>query len=711
MKTQRTLSVAIVAAIGLWLIWPAGLAPAALYDDFETNHTGPGDTNGISGALWTVTNNAWKRSTVAPGGQTAPANGAQGTAWAQSFVTGDGDTGTLTSNSFTLDGNLLRMKLTGFGGNGLGDFNFAVANTKMGVMNVKWELFRTSDNKLLSQGTGPFQNGLFKEFSVDTSDYVGEDAYLKLTDNATGAYGWMGIDHVRTDSRADTSVFTLEIGDDQGDWSLSAGSSFDYSAVLNVHSPHRHPYEGGEYLRSHDPLAGTAKSPDFTITRNKLEFYSAGFGPADPGAGTNLIKLYRASDDALLHTWGDDEALGGDGWAAHRYDVTALAGQNVYLVLEDNIAGGYGWVGIDDVRLTGTHDDFETNHTGAGDTNGISGALWTVTNNGWKRSTTAPGGQTAPANGAEGTAWAQSFVTGDGDTGTLTSTPIHLDGNLLRMKLTAFGGNDYGEQRFSLSDSKMSAMNCKWELFRASDDKVLSQGTGPFQDGVFKEFTIDVSDYAGQDVYLKVTDNDIRAYGWMGIDYVRTDSRDATSVFTLEVGDDQTHWVRTGSFDYYALLQWPADLTDRHPREGGEFLRSGDTSIGTATSPDFLVTRETLEFYTAGFGELDHSGATNRIELYRASDDQLLHTWGDDEVLGGDAFAAQSLDVSAWALRNVYLVLEDNIDGGWGWVGIDDIRLTGANMIPEPATITLLGLGLAGLVLCRLGRRRRRRGE
>lgn len=322
---------------------------AFVLDDFED-----GDLAG-----WTVTGTAWEngpQNGYSGPNQYGTASGQEGLRWVDSWPddgsNNDGRTGTMTSPAFTLDENTLRMKMSGFGGNGNGPGGDFGANTQIANMTNTWELRRTSDNALLVRGTAPFRDPQFVEVLVDTGGYVGTEVQLVLKDNATGGYGWFGVDYIRTENRDVTSLLTMEIGADQGAWALSAGSSFAYHAVLNNTSD-RHAREGGEFLRSRDSGVGTARSPDFVITRATLEFFTAGFGAMDPASPGNRIYLKDAQTDAVLMTFGDDEALGGDNWWGHAVDVSPYGNQQVYLELDDVVNGGYGWVGIDDVRLSG----------------------------------------------------------------------------------------------------------------------------------------------------------------------------------------------------------------------------------------------------------------------------------------------------------------------------------------------------------------------
>jgi len=340
------------------------------------------------------------------------------------------------------------------------------------------------------------------------------------------------------------------------------------------------------------------------------------------------------------------------------------------------------------------------------------------------------------------------LVSGLNSTGTATSPNFTIDANTLQFMVGGQGKDAESATPWNIGGifdtMTMAQMSQTWRLVRVSDSAVLSQGTGPFRDtsnsggiqgtngflsvgGTLETpYMVDTGRYIGETVRLELIDTlgTTTTTGgtptggiWFGMDFVRTADRtiDSTSVLTVEL-PEQSGWTFTGNaFQFCAGVgpefatssNPPGDVNFTAPREGGEFVRSFGGRSGTARSPNFVLTRETLRAETMGFGALAPGGGgnsrvgTTHIYLKDASTNATLHEFG---WLGGDSWASQSVDVTAWAGQSVYILLDDPDTDGW-WAGIDDVRLTGDVTIPEPATVALLSLGSVALLRRRKARR------
>ncbi|WP_062514554.1 GH32 C-terminal domain-containing protein [Halobacillus sp. KGW1] len=92
----------------------------------------------------------------------------------------DGQTGTIRSHTFTL------------GGNGNIDFLVSGGNN---IYDLYVALVREADGEELMKVSGGNQEG-YSRIKWDASDYVGEQVYIKVVDQATGGWGHISIDDV-----------------------------------------------------------------------------------------------------------------------------------------------------------------------------------------------------------------------------------------------------------------------------------------------------------------------------------------------------------------------------------------------------------------------------------------------------------------------------------------------------------------------------------
>jgi hypothetical protein len=325
-------------------------APGIPIYDFETNTVG-----------WALTG-GWLRSDAETNehnsyGLVFPVAGASGTA---------------VSDPFTINKQTIQFIVGGYGK----DANTATTPGSGGVkdemtmaqMLQTWELVSMSDYSVLSRGTAPFQDYFVNQggtsetpYMIDVSAYQGEVVQFVLAGNSTANH-WFGIDFIRGANRVveTTSRLTCELPE-QSTWTLGSDAYQFVAGVapefVSQSANATAPREGGEWLRSFGPQTGTARSREFKLTRQYLEAYTSGFGDNGGGTGNDRdgdtrIHLKRASDDAILMTFGH---LGGEQWTNHVYDVGAWSYESVYIFLDDYGTGSTDWNGIDDVRLTGEY--------------------------------------------------------------------------------------------------------------------------------------------------------------------------------------------------------------------------------------------------------------------------------------------------------------------------------------------------------------------
>jgi sucrose-6-phosphate hydrolase SacC (GH32 family) len=166
---RRLVPLLLLAALAL----PAEATEPILLADFE----------GPDYAGWTTTGAAFGAAPArgALPGQMA-VNGHLGEGLANSFLGGDGPTGTLTSPEFTLDRGLIHFLI---GGGGFPDKTFV-------------ELL--VDGRPVRTATGPNREASGSEFlrpaTWNVADLRGKSARIRIVDEATGGWGHINVDHV-----------------------------------------------------------------------------------------------------------------------------------------------------------------------------------------------------------------------------------------------------------------------------------------------------------------------------------------------------------------------------------------------------------------------------------------------------------------------------------------------------------------------------------
>ena len=250
----------------------------------------------------------------------------------------DAYTGTIESPDFTLNKSHIELKV---GGGQANDVWVAVHLASTGE-----ELYRTSGSR-----SEPLEDRI-----VDLSDYIGQDLFIRVVDNSTGGWGYIAVDHIReTDGpTAAPTAFSFETGD-LGEWTITSGSfgKIVSDRAFFITAPST-PYnkDGDYYLTTLDKLdggktdayTGTIQSPDFTLSKSHIELKVGGGQANDVWVAIHLAstgeELYRTSGSRSEPL--EDRIV----------DLSAYIGEDLYFLVVDNSANGWGYIAVDNLRQT-----------------------------------------------------------------------------------------------------------------------------------------------------------------------------------------------------------------------------------------------------------------------------------------------------------------------------------------------------------------------
>lgn len=134
-------------------------------------------------------------------------------------------------------------------------------------------------------------------------------------------------------------------------------------------------------------------------------------------------------------------------------------------------------------------------------------------------------------------------------------------------------------------------------------------------------------------------------------------------------------------------------------REGGVFIERFGQVVGGFT----IGQSYTLSWYVSNFGTDQNLGYTNPNQIEFLLSGVSAGT-GSMRALGQGWFAESVIFIATAASHDIAFQLGS---GNKSYMGIDGVALaaTGTDVVPEPATMTLLATGLAGMAAARRKKR------
>jgi sucrose-6-phosphate hydrolase SacC (GH32 family) len=275
-------------ALAAMLLCAPGAAGAAAVSSEVVN--GDFETGTLSG--WTTTGNTFQGAVTSETGYGwGCCFGQHGTYHAWGFKTAHDDaTGTLTSSVFRLAGGGRVSFLVG-GGDDLGRLYVAVV--------------RASDGAVLFKATGTGSEA-YRRVDWDGSAHAGEDLRIQAVDTATGGWGHINLDDVRTSTDAQTSAADSVIAD----WPFDEGRGASVRDIRGgVSDPIGYVFLNARYKPSTDPLWHVGAAGEGVLSRALLfDGYSTwvtrrGFVAPTDGITVEAWVAPRAFE------WGDEGRL------------------------------------------------------------------------------------------------------------------------------------------------------------------------------------------------------------------------------------------------------------------------------------------------------------------------------------------------------------------------------------------------------------------
>ncbi len=301
-----------------------------VFNDFETTDWGNWAATGdLAGAGPT---------TGAVNGQ-LPVTGFRGSRLLNTFLAGDGTTGTVTSPEFTINSPAIDFMIAG------GKHPSSEPNPTSFNLVVGGQIVRSATG---NESETPTWQGW------DLTDLQGQQATLQVVDNNTGGWGHLLLDQITFADKQVTTFADFEntTGQLPQGWTADGDFAGSGTATENLDANSQ---QGLNVLDTCivadkcDSATGTFYSPTFTITQDYINFLMAGGIHPWEGAEPTAVKLVVNGEVVRTAT---GNGTGFMNWTA--WDVSTLVGQTAQIQVADlHGDGDFGHIMIDAFTFSG----------------------------------------------------------------------------------------------------------------------------------------------------------------------------------------------------------------------------------------------------------------------------------------------------------------------------------------------------------------------
>jgi sucrose-6-phosphate hydrolase SacC (GH32 family) len=250
---------------------------------------------------------------------------------------GDTRTGAMKTKSFILGGNgIIKFKIAG--------------GSDINNLYISYHL-KSNDTELGRLTANNSESYIEAQFDAFT--HIGEEIYIKVTDNSTGGWGHINIDDIRIPVQEPIYKNLDFESQNLSGWNVIDGSAFNLSSVSNAST-----FWGGSYYKqkdyhflgglSGDNKKGKMRTDTFTLGGDGIIRFKI-------GGGENLSNLFVAlkevgNTDYFMKVTGDNNDS--EAYKEKFIDASELIGKLCYLeVVDNNTNSSWAHINIDDVRI------------------------------------------------------------------------------------------------------------------------------------------------------------------------------------------------------------------------------------------------------------------------------------------------------------------------------------------------------------------------